>query len=380
MITHEKSYTLGTRYEIIKEKVSSLLEHYTGDIIHFDDYRKKLSFKTETLIPVCDPAKPNILLLFSNPHPGSVKTGMFLCAEGNKPHQFWWFMRDAGWFDILNIDYVSENLKSIFLSGRHEGPFNLFFDCFYDFPSEDPEDLTRMFGEHYFTQEIVPAARTKLKQTIIKNEIDAIVSFSGRVTSQLINRDLDGYTTLLNEGQLLKFSYHADDQSQRDIPVYQSYPAGHHVTGDLTRKRHQNLIRIREDIFLDTLRNETMSLEAIMISEPSVLLRIRQFYSPDLSPIELYDVTRGRWRIGKKREEVHLAFSIYRHTIIEVYEVAQWFPAGTTFSTRKDAAPPDRWEFVGNIARVQYREKYINKSVAHYFPTGARNPVRYINL
>ena len=120
--------------------------------------------------------------------------------------------------------------------------------------------------------------------------------------------------------------------------------------------------------------------EAANITEPSIIFRIGKLYRPNLSRIELYDVTRGRWKLSEKREKARIAFSVVNNIILEVYEIIQWFPAGTTFSTREEPAPPDRWEFIGNIANQQYRTKYIKKSVSDYFEVGAKNPVRYINI
>ncbi len=116
------------------------------------------------------------------------------------------------------------------------------------------------------------------------------------------------------------------------------------------------------------------------IEEPSIIFRISKLYSPGCSAAELYDLTRGRWVLGPKREQAKLAFSVYKNIILEVYEIGRWYEGGTTPSTRKDVAPKGRWEFVGEIARSDIREKYIGKSVVNYFNAGSRNPVRYINI
>jgi hypothetical protein len=118
--------------------------------------------------------------------------------------------------------------------------------------------------------------------------------------------------------------------------------------------------------------------QAANITEPSIIFRIGKLYRPDLSAEELYDVTRGRWIVGKRRELAHLAFSVYQNKIIEIYEIDKWFAAGTTPSTRLDPISRGRWEFIGEVAGEKYRNKYINRSVAHYFKPGARNPVFYI--
>lgn len=120
--------------------------------------------------------------------------------------------------------------------------------------------------------------------------------------------------------------------------------------------------------------------EQANITEAAILLRINKFYRDEMAPIELYDVTRGRWAIGPDREKAQLAFAVYKGEVKEVYVIQGWYPAGTTFSTRLDAPPKDRWEFVGNIAEPPIRDKYIHKSVAHYFEQGGSNPVKYVNV
>lgn len=120
--------------------------------------------------------------------------------------------------------------------------------------------------------------------------------------------------------------------------------------------------------------------ERAEITEASILFRINKFYRNDMEPIELYDATRGRWKIGVDREKAKFAFTVYEGIIKEVYEIQGWFPAGSTFSTRNDEPPRGRWEFVGNIAAQSTRGMYINKSVAHYFEQGGSNPVRYVNV
>jgi len=116
------------------------------------------------------------------------------------------------------------------------------------------------------------------------------------------------------------------------------------------------------------------------IKEPSILIRINRLYRFGMSEMELYDVTRGRWIVGSKRERAKYAFSVYDGIVKEVYEIRQWLPAGSTFSTRKDKPPPDRWEFIGNLAESVVRDKYRNKSVAHYFAKGSQNPIQYVNV
>lgn len=116
------------------------------------------------------------------------------------------------------------------------------------------------------------------------------------------------------------------------------------------------------------------------ITEPSLLVRINQLYRHTLSPAELYDVTRGYWKLGPERNRVQFVMAVYEGVIREVYSVEAWFRAGATFSTRTDAHrfDPTRWEFVGRIADDSVRKKYLYRSVAHCFSNASQNPVKYM--
>ena len=115
------------------------------------------------------------------------------------------------------------------------------------------------------------------------------------------------------------------------------------------------------------------------IKEPSILIRINQLYRSGMTDVELYDATRGHWKVGAQRDKVKLAFSVYDGIVKEVYEVECWLPSASTFSTRGYEALPERWEFVGRIAHEKVRKRYINKSVAHYFTKHSQNPIKYVN-
>lgn len=120
--------------------------------------------------------------------------------------------------------------------------------------------------------------------------------------------------------------------------------------------------------------------DEVEIKHPCVLIRINEFFRYGLTPMELYDATRGVWRIGHRRENAKFALAVFDGVVQEVYEIQGWFPAGSTMSTRDDTADPHRWEFVGRIAPRHIRGRYRFKSVRSHFPHGAQNPIRYINL
>lgn len=121
--------------------------------------------------------------------------------------------------------------------------------------------------------------------------------------------------------------------------------------------------------------------EQVNIIEPAILIRLNNLFRYDMTPIELYDATRGVWRIGHDREKAEYAFAIFDGIVHEVYKVLAWFQAGSTFNTRGSMEDErNRWEFVGQIAEESLRSKYIGKSVEHYFSKNAQNPIKYVNI
>lgn len=120
--------------------------------------------------------------------------------------------------------------------------------------------------------------------------------------------------------------------------------------------------------------------EQINIDEPAILIRLNRLFRYDMTDIELYDATRGIWRIGNDREKVQYAFAVFDGIVHEVYKVLAWFQAGSTFNTRGSLDDIDRWEFVGQKAEESIRSKYIGKSVEHYLTRNAQNPIKYVNI
>ena len=134
----------------------------------------------------------------------------------------------------------------------------------------------------------------------------------------------------------------------------------------------------------------TYQKDLVDITEPSILIRINQAFRYSMSPIELYDYTRGQWKLKKENaQKVKYGFAVYQGIIQEVYEILHWFPANSTLNTREnnrylsreaEEGVEGRFEFVGNIAPDVIRDKYVYKSVEHYFKKGMSNPVLYLNV
>ncbi len=124
-------------------------------------------------------------------------------------------------------------------------------------------------------------------------------------------------------------------------------------------------------------------MSAIQITEPALLIRISKLFKKGMTAEQMFEATRGVWKIGVDRDSAKYALSIAAGQVREVYEIGAWQPAGTaTYNTRPkaDVTIPDRWEFTGKIAPAEIRDKYIGQSVKHYFLQGNSNPVNYVNV
>lgn len=115
-----------------------------------------------------------------------------------------------------------------------------------------------------------------------------------------------------------------------------------------------------------------------------MFIRINKRYRNDMTQLELYESTRGYWRLkAKNAKKVDYVLAVYDGMVLEVYEVVDWFPAQSTYmDSRSNKLTSDemegRYEFVGKIADDDIRKRYANKSVKEFFSQGESNPIKYI--
>lgn len=124
------------------------------------------------------------------------------------------------------------------------------------------------------------------------------------------------------------------------------------------------------------------------VEEPVVAININRQYPRAGNAEELYQVTRGMWRLNLERaNRARYAFAVYRGVIKEVYEVERWMPAteatrrfwrereslqGEEFGETHDG----RSEFIGEVAPQVIRKKYVGKKLPG---RPSQNPIRYFN-
>jgi hypothetical protein len=110
-----------------------------------------------------------------------------------------------------------------------------------------------------------------------------------------------------------------------------------------------------------------------------VLIVINRLYRSDMTAEELYEATRGIWKIGPKRNKAEFAMAVYQGIVREVYKIRRWLPAGTFKYKTRDSRGfkgSGRWEFEGEVAH-DVRDRYIDFSVRDLLGKKSQNPIRY---
>jgi hypothetical protein len=121
----------------------------------------------------------------------------------------------------------------------------------------------------------------------------------------------------------------------------------------------------------------------VEVVHPALLIRINRLYRYGMGLAELYEATRGIWRVAQKGVRARYAFSVFHGVVREVFEIKSWHPERTTayhIRVFDDPTPkPGRQEFSGKPAEENIRNQYVGRSVKQYFKQGHRDPVVYVN-
>ena len=225
-INFKRTYSLYESYEGVKETATSFLNKYLEypNLFDFNDSDKSLTFSSERLIPDGSSNRHRVMLLFSNPHPHSVYQGMFLSpnTKGNE-NLFWPTMKDAGWLSFAQEKIGPKQLADLCVKAEYEGPFELIFYCYYAFPTDFPDHISKIFGKKYFKQIIEPVAINEFDNTIKAASVEAVVAFNKEIFNLVSNEKIDRYIDRLKEGELIKSQIKNTD---RNVPIYLTFPTG----------------------------------------------------------------------------------------------------------------------------------------------------------
>lgn len=123
----------------------------------------------------------------------------------------------------------------------------------------------------------------------------------------------------------------------------------------------------------------------INIEENVILIRPTRLYYKGISSKELYEITRGIWKLADRREKADYVFAVIEMKIVATYRVHTWHGAmETEYSIRKDLYAlnqeeiRNRFEFLGEVD-PDLQTKYVGKHIGDYFSRGNANPVMYVN-
>jgi hypothetical protein len=247
-INFQRTYLLSETYENIKERANQVLGGYLGypGLITFNDLDRSVTFSTERLIPTTSTNRPRVMLLFSNPHPYSVHQGMFLSPNTiGRENLFWPVMRDSGWITIAEENRTPKQLADICLKVEYQGPFELIFYCYYAFPTNFPEDISRIFRMEYFRQVIEPEAIDEFRNTIQDTCVEAVVTFNKGVFNLVSKDRIERYVERLMEGELIQSQINGID---RYVPIFLTFPTGWRYHRQYRQFRKASLEAIRTAI------------------------------------------------------------------------------------------------------------------------------------
>ena len=123
------------------------------------------------------------------------------------------------------------------------------------------------------------------------------------------------------------------------------------------------------------------------IKEPVILIKVNQFYRRGIDANDLYEITRGTWKLSRRREKARFVFAVYKGIIREVYKIHRWNDVTRDNDARRDyiykitgkiyPGGEVRSEFEGEISSEL--QHYVGKSTEDYQRLGAQNPIRYVN-
>ena len=102
-----------------------------------------------------------------------------------------------------------------------------------------------------------------------------------------------------------------------------------------------------------------------------LLLRINQSWHDGIPAEELYNATRGYWKVSATRvEQVSRVFAVADGVVREVYEPLTWEPSPFPGEEHRNG-------FQGVVASD--RDRWVGRDVSSVFPLGSQNPVTYVD-
>ena len=247
-INFNGSYDLDGEFQDVRERAGSILGEFIGEQepIFFSESEKKVHFLSEQLIPEELESHPNIMFLFSNPHPHSIRQGMFLSPNTqNIENPFWRFMEESGWFLVPKERPIADERRDIFLQRKYSSDFSFIFHCYYEFPTCYPNHIKKIFGTKFFKEKIKPIAEKQFLKTLSETKTQAVLTFNKDVYNLIAFKKVKTYTQELHDGRIISSQIKG---CERNIPVFLTYPTGWRFHKNIRELRRRNLSSILEKV------------------------------------------------------------------------------------------------------------------------------------
>lgn len=243
-IIHEEIVTIERDYYQVKSIIQEKLSEWS-DLYSYDDINHQIKYKTEgPLIPE-DNSKTPILILLSNPHPHSVKQGMFLSPNRiERTNPFWDTLRDTRLFN-----YDGKIDATVMIKNEYQSPFRFFMAVLFPFPTEDPKHLIDFFGKQEYIK-MIETSKDSIKKLIVDYNIMNVICF-GKTQYDLIKRSYhasDNYISVLKKGECVQDKIWFSE----NISVYLTYPTGWRFVKNYNKFKSENLKFVFEMIINNT--------------------------------------------------------------------------------------------------------------------------------
>jgi hypothetical protein len=238
-IIHENILTIATDYDRVKYNIQEHLKEWP-ELYVFDDANNQIRYKTEgPLIPE-DNGKIPILILLSNPHPHSVRQGMFLSPNRiGRENPFWNTLGGTGYFK-----HSGQITPSLMIENRYESPFRIFIAVVLSFPTKSPDELPEIFGNHEYRKMLI-AGKGKIEELIEKYNIRNVICF-GKTQYNVIASfaSPDQYTNALIRGNVIQNK----SSFSNAVSIFLTFPTGWRYAENSDRLKCKNLKQIMEII------------------------------------------------------------------------------------------------------------------------------------
>lgn len=209
-IITKRSLKLGTSFDSIKKKIETDAK-YCGlkKLCKFYPDEKRLEYCTERIYPSERTGRIPILFLLSNPHPDSVRRGLFLSEPHSKA--FWQRLFESKHFrmrpsDEINIEYWDEStpkrLGQLMVEGQYESVFLLYFHCFYPVPTNQLQDFKSLFKRDAEPRKVIDmASKTELVRLTKEKDVKHIVAFTVPLFQMITKTSKPGWRDLINRAK-----------------------------------------------------------------------------------------------------------------------------------------------------------------------------------